>query len=263
MRNFNFAIRAAGVAMLCLSASACVEDQEALIVTHAIPFNEGEACTADPTNTIHLAADVLDVSFDTGYTASFAVRNNLLLTGTDGTNTGTEASEMKLTEAIVTLSLPGNANIQGALDAMDSTFLTYSQPLATESFNGGDVISPFVFIPNSTVEQLRNQMAAAQAQRIQMEMSVQFRALRSSNASRTGVVESRSFELPIELCMGCLRQCASTVTSSDQELCSQAACDNGLLPAGGGVCGNAQSAPTNPQCCAGGDGDSQAFACSP
>lgn len=245
-----------------LAIPGCVGDQESIIILRAIPLggDDGTDCTADPDGDVSLAGGVVDVSFTTGYKAAFALLNNLQETGVNGTNQGTEASEMKLTEAIVEISFPGNSTIGGAVEAQEPTLVRYSAPLATNSWNGGDTIAPFVDIPPATLAAVGTQMEAQGITDLQMVMSVQFRAERSSNSGigKSGVVESRSFEFPIDVCIGCLRACVPTpLTTTDandeevtDELCSAASCQADAVWVGG-ACRNAQDRAVFPPCCAG------------
>lgn len=234
-----------------VSLPSCAADQESLIITSALFIQQAEdgSCAAAGTE---LSRDVLDVSFNTGYTAAFAVLNNLTLTSSAGTNTGIEASEMKLIDVIVELSMPSNPEIISAVTATEPALTRFSTPIATVSFVGQEEYTTFVVVPPESITGIGAEMAANGVSSTTMIMSVIFRAHRSSNAGLgdSGVVESRSFELPITVCSGtsCLRNCPGVADGS----CSVEECGSGVLIGSGGVCGNAQSYLTAPLCC---DGD--------
>ena len=225
-------ISAAALAAVSLSAS-CTQQQEALIIVAALPVSpeaDGASCSAgDSASGAFLSRGVADISFNTGYAAAFSVLNNLSQTTAAGTNTGIEASEMKLIDAVVELSTPANPELTAGLD---SSVTRFSVPLATSSFSGQETYSTFVFVPEANISQIAAAMSAGGVDSTTMELSVIFRAQRSSNAGagKSGIVESRSFELPVDLCNGCLR---------DNSTCADASDANPSIGSGG-ACGNAQ-----------------------
>jgi hypothetical protein len=237
------------LAMGALSLPSCTADQEALLVTNAFVIEQTDEGFCAAGSTI-LSRDVLDVSFNTGYTAAFSVLNNLTQTGVD-TNSGVEGSEMKLTDVIVELSMPSNPEIISGVTAMEPALTRFSTPIATTSFSGQELYTTFVVVPPESITAIGAEMVSSGVGSTTMIMSVIFRAQRSSNsgAGDSGIVESRSFELPINVCAGtdCLRNCPGVSDGS----CSIDECNSGVLIGSGGVCGNAQSYATAPLCCDG------------
>jgi hypothetical protein len=235
------------------SMAGCTADQEALIVERALaitPGDDGLACTVEDDGETGLSRDVLDASFASGYAAAFTVKNNLNQTTVTGTNSGVEASEMKLTDVIVELTMPSDPDVISGVASMDGALTKFSVPIGSSSFSGQDTYSSFVVVPAESISAIGAQMAASGVTDTTMIMSVVYRALRSSNTGvgQSGVVESRSFELPITVCLGCLRSCVGVGSGG----CTQEECDSGQFLGAGGVCGNAQTYSVQPLCC---DGD--------
>lgn len=244
----SVALTSAALAAACSLFSGCGGDQEAILITHAVPVSE--ECVADPTSMVRSAGDVVDVSFtNTGFVAALVVVNNLTQTGATGTNSGIEASEMKVTDAIVDLSMPSNPAIIDAVRLQDASFVNFSLPLASNSFVGQESIAVFVSVPPSTLQAIAGQMQNAGVDRAQMIMSTSIRAQRASNSSKSGIIESRTFEYPVEVCLGCLRACEPQ--ADDPTACTADVCTNEPDYVAGGSCGNAQTKAVLPECCGG------------
>lgn len=241
-----------GAALAAISlGAACTQDQESLIIERALfiePSMDGLSCVASGDSDTGLSLDVLDVSFDTGYASAYTVLNNLQPTTTSGNNSGVEASEMKLTDVVVELSTPANPEI--ASNISDQSLVRFSTPIGSASFSGQETYTTFVVIPAANIAAIREQMAAAGLESTTMIVSTTFRALRSSNSGigDSGVVESRSFELPVNVCFNCLRSCQDLGAGGT---CNETSCLDSNVGSGG-VCGNAQTYATSPACC---DGD--------
>ena len=122
-----------------------------------------------------------------------------------------------------------------------------------------DQMGVAVDIPEANLDAIRSAMGLQFGQSRILNMGVTFTALRASNSgvANSGVVRAREFTLPIELCMGCLRDCASTEVAEDTdgmvELCGGSECmnDPAFDALQSGVCGNAQSTAVQPVCCTG------------
>jgi hypothetical protein len=241
------------IALVSLFATGCVQDQEALLISHAVAPTVaagGSDCTITAGGT-PLIRGVLDVSFNTGYMAGLSVRNNLqpLM------NSGIDVSEMAIRDAEVRLAMPQDPAVIDAVRAMDPALVEYKYDLPTTSILGSEDMGVAVEIPRATISAISEQMGLEFGEERTLNVSVVVNALRSSNTgiANSGVVSSREFTLPVRLCAGCLRECVSTTAADTDgaELCDGSACISDPTFIEGGACGNAQTTVVNPTCCSG------------
>lgn len=241
-----------------LASSGCVQEEESLIITQANSLSNSDdgACSSD-TSATPLGVDVLDVSFGTGYVASFTLANQL---PTRTSNNGISDNELKVTSVDVRLDTPQDPSI---IAAVDPAFVEFNTPVATNSLAPGSSLPYVVEVPASAMDAIGAAVgnAVGTDTSLTMTMTVTFRALRAANVYGNGLgeIESRSFTLPIKICAGCLLECLPTeVTTTNSmgddetvDVCTIENCLNAPTIGAGGACGNAQTNPVNPPCCVG------------
>lgn len=229
--SFRFARVASLVGLTALTVgSACVQDQELLIVDHAVwplDANPGEACAFDP-NGDEPAKMTVDVSYETEIGMAFAVFNRTLPNA--GSNTGIDDSEIVIETADVVLSFSG-----GGLSTS-----SYEYQVPTNSIGGNETRAFLVTIPAEIVRSMRPAVPVGTAETEILEMEVTFRGRKAGQvgAGKLGEVKARPYTFPFEICNGCLRGCLA-----DSE-CSATAvglfCADDQLDWIGGTCGYAQ-----------------------
>ena len=241
-----------------LVSSGCVQEEESLIITQAnsLTASEDGACSSDNSAT-PLGVDVLDVSFGTGYVASFTLLNQL---PTRTSNNGIDDNELKVTSVDVRLDTPQDPSI---ISSVDPAFVEFNTPVATNSLSPGNSLAYVVEVPASAMDAVGTAIgnAVGTDTTLTMTMTVTFRAVRAANVYGNGLgeIESRSFTLPIKVCAGCLLECLPTeVTTTNAmgveetvDVCTLDNCLNATTFEAGGACGNAQTNAVNPACCVG------------
>lgn len=196
-----------GIALGLLTAG-CAQEQEALIVQNAVSTG-AMGCVVDP-NATPLLNGVLDMYFGSPYVLLLALQNQLSPQSADMSNGGIDNSEMQLQSADVRITSDQIPGVIDALEAQNEALVDFSVPLASDSLGGGEVQGVAVeVIPRATTEALREQFGShpelpeGAVPRITVE--VIFHARRTGNAvGGVGDVESRLYQYPIDLCVGCL-----------------------------------------------------------
>lgn len=210
--------------------SACVQDQDYLIVEHALWFSDRDDCTLG--DAVPLAM-LVDVSFDSQIAMGFSLAN--LQTSSESSNTGIDDSEIKVESVEVRLSFSGGGLSESGFEIT----------VPSNAILGGDTSPVLVQLPLSVTESLRETMQGLPPSAIEiLEMEVIFKARRSNQIgnSKLGTIETRPFVYPLEICHGCLGFCQAADQCESAEVCPSA--DNWT-----GTCGFAQGlAVVNPLC---------------
>ncbi|PRP90078.1 hypothetical protein ENSA5_68150 [Enhygromyxa salina] len=190
--------RLALAGLMALTAmSACVQEQDYLIVERAIWFDGRDNCVLTGSEATPLAMSV-DVKFDTRIGLAFVLTNNQ--TTNVNSNTGIDDSEIQIESAEVSLSFSGGG--------VDGNAFEVSVP--TNSIPGGSSETLLIQVPASVSASLRTTMSALPAGSYEtLEMEVVFKGRRTGQAGNTkiGSVESRPYTFPFEICYGCLEAC--------------------------------------------------------
>jgi hypothetical protein len=190
----------AGLAsIMALAASACVQDQDFLIVERAVWFTERDNCTLSD-NTESPLNMTADVSFNTRIGMGFIITNNQ--SPNPGSNTGIDDSEVMIESAEVNLSFSGGAVTGGS----------YELTIPSNSIAGGDSQVVFVQIPTEVTDSLRAGMSPGQFETLEMEVVFKGRKHGQTGKSKLGRIEARAFTYPIEICHGCLADCSQCGT---------------------------------------------------
>lgn len=210
--------------------SACVQDQDYLIVENALWFADRDDCELG--DFVPLSMTV-DVQYDSQIALGFSLAN--LQTSNESSNTGVDDSEIKVESVEVRLSFSGGAISESGFE------LT----VPNNAIVGGDS-SPFlVQLPLSVTESLRETMQGLPPSAIEiLEMEVMFKARRSNQVgnSKLGSIETRPYVFPLEICYGCLGFCQSADQCESAETCP-------APDAWSGTCGFAQGLPVvHPLC---------------
>lgn len=217
-------VRAGLVASLVALAagSACVQDQEFLIVENAVWFDDAEDCTLTDSSGVPLTMTV-DVSFETRIGIGLIVTNNQ--SPNPGSNTGVDDSEITLEGAEVTLSFSGGSVSGGSFEAT----------LPSNSIPGGESQTVLVQIPTEVTESLRASMSPGDYETLEMEVVVKGRKYGQAGNSKLGEVQTRAYTYPFEICHGCLADCTCGTCPTATEWV--------------GTCGFAQGLPVyHPSC---------------
>jgi hypothetical protein len=183
-----------GVSVL---GSACVQDQDLLIVEHAVWFSDRDNCALSGAEDTPLAMAV-DVKFDTQIAMAFLVTNNQVTY--KGSNTGIDDTEVEIQTADVSLSFSGGA-VSGS---------TFEVQLPTDAISGGDSENFLIRIPSSVTESLRATMEGLPSTTVEtLEMEVVFHGRRTGQVgkSKLGSVKTRPYTYPFDICYGCLETC--------------------------------------------------------
>jgi hypothetical protein len=208
-------LRVARLATLATAAfgavlgTACVQEQDYLIVERAVWFPDRDSCALTGSEDTPLAMAV-DVKFDTRIGMAFLVANNM--SPNEQSNTGIDDSEIRIESAEVSLSFSGGA-VSGA---------QFEVTLPSNSIIGGESEPFLVQIPSSVTESLRATMAGLPEGTVEtLEMSVVFRGHRSSSVgkSKLGSVRTPDYVFPFEICYGCLETCLDATSCGTEPLC--------------------------------------------
>lgn len=179
------------------ASSACVEDQDFLIVEKAIWFADRETCTLSGSEATPLNMPV-DVSFDTRIGMGFWVTNNQ--SPNPGSNSGINDSEITIETAEVELSFSGGA-IEGG---------SFELTLPSNSVNGGDSTPVLVQVPTEVTDSIRANMTPGEFETLEMAVTFKGRKYGRSGNNKLGEVETRTYVFPFEICMGCLASCGTS-----------------------------------------------------
>jgi hypothetical protein len=213
--------------------SACVQDQDFLIVERAIWFSDRDNCVLSGSEDTPLAMTV-DVKFDTRIGMGFLISNNQ--ESSIRSNTGIDDSEIKLETAEVSLSFSGGA-VSGA---------QFEVQLPTNALFGGETETALIQVPASVSQSLRATMEGLPPNTYEtLEMEVVFKGRRSgqSGNSKLGSVKTRPYVYPFEICYGCLEVC------QDASLCDDPANVCPTQTEWDGACGFAQGVSIfHPEC---------------
>jgi hypothetical protein len=177
--------------------SACVADQDFLIVDRAVWFDDRDNCVLSDSSATPLALAV-DVKFDTQIGMGFVVTNNQ--ESYEGSNSGIDDSEVKMETAEVSLSFSGGG-VAGS---------SFEVQLPTNAIPGGESEVFLVRIPTSVTESLRSTMQGLPETAFEtLEMEVIFKGRRSGQVgnSKLGSIETRPYIYPFDICHGCLETC--------------------------------------------------------
>ena len=221
---------------LLVSSTACVQDQEFLIVDRAVWF---DATTCSLTGTEAAVSNLTaDVKFSGTRIGVGLVVTNYTSTNPQS-NTGLDDSEIVLDGAEVVLSFSG-----GGISAN-----AFAAPIGQLSLFGGDTQSVVVEVPTSVVDSLRSTMEslpAGSVETLDMEITLTGRKSGASGPGGLGKVEARTFSYPLQICYGCMEVC---LPATD---CGGVEGDPPVCPTetvwGGGTCGYAQGPVYNPAC---------------
>lgn len=198
----------AGLAALT-AGSACVQDQDFLIVDRAIWFNGRDNCGLSGSEDTPLAMAV-DVKFDTRIGMAFLVINNQ--TPNPNSNTGIDDSEILIESADVMLSFSGGALSGAAFEAQ----------VPTNSIPGGESQTFLIQVPATVSESLRATMQGLPSTAYEtLEMEVVFKGRKNGQVgknSKLGVVETRPYIYPFEVCYGCLEYCQTEANCDDPSI---------------------------------------------
>lgn len=222
--------------MTLTAGVACVQDQDFLIVERALFFDGRDSCVLTGSEPTPLAMSV-DVSFGGPIGMGFLVTNEQ--TPNAGSNTGIDDTEVFMETAEVTLSFTG-----GGVSTN-----TFEVPIPTNSIPGGESEIFLIQIPADVSASVSETMAGLPAGTVEfLEMEVIFKGRRTGQVGGTklGVVETRPYTFPFQICYGCLQTCLPA------EECGGVEGDAPVCPnmsAWAGVCGFAQNLTVfNPLC---------------
>ncbi len=216
----------------------CADEQESLIVRGAV--NVDADCVVSPSG-IPLTRGTLDASFGTAYTAGIILFNQLAPQMMN--NSGTDNSELQLIEADVDISIPQAPQILANLQARDPSFVSFTQPLPTNSLPGQSEVAVQVDVITAAASRaLAEEIQSTFSEPVEITVvaDIVFHAERTGNrVGKIGDIEARNYSFPIDVGLGNLISCAT---------CENAACPdttNYVVE-----CGNAQDAPVVPGPCA-------------
>lgn len=207
------------------SSSACVQDQDYLVVNRAVWFPDPDSCALTGSEDTPLAMTA-DVKFDSPIAMAFSIDNNLV--ENQQSNTGIDDTEVRIESAEVKLSFSGGA-VSGS---------EFEVTLPSNTIAGGESIPFLIQIPTSVTQSLRATMQSLPEGTIEfLEMEVVFKGRRTGQAgkSKLGVVKTAPYVYPFEICYGCLEVCTCTCPTATEWT--------------GGSCGFAQGlSVTHPSC---------------
>lgn len=229
-------------ASLATVVCGCAGEQEALIVLHTPAFEQGE-CAAVPDSSVSVQRGILDLSYGTGYTLPVVLMNNLGSRPRTSSSSGVENGELQLRDVDVRLSMPQAPEVISQLRAENAAFVEFSAPLASISLPPNTETGVVVdVIPQMVSSSLRQAILdnLDETQRPTLVAEIVFHATRTGNsAGNVGVIDSRAYQFPIEVCAACLpRTC---------ETCPDEQCPPNAHFAS--VCGNAQDGILSPLEC--------------
>jgi hypothetical protein len=234
-----------------LLLTGCAEQEEALIFLHAPAWPDAEdggfkSCSVDPASDTYLPRGLLDISFYSAYDMPGIIFNNLLPTAASDNSSGIPNAEVQMIDADVRLAMPQAEDVIDGVEAQDEALVKFSVNMASNSIEAGERHGILVeVVTPETTEALEGQVLGAYGSGVKIELlaNVVINAKRAGGSGgKLGLIQTREFTFPIDLCHGCLRSCL--------------ACPGGVCPPEGvtdwfgGVCRNAQDALLIPYQCA-------------
>jgi hypothetical protein len=228
------------VAVVLIASAGCAGDQESLIVTHAPAWPSNGECVVEAGQSAGMLGGTLDLEFATPYLMPAVLLNQLQTQQGATRSTGIDNSEVQLRSVDVELELPQAPELIEGLREVDDALVEFRVPLATVSIPGGARHGVAVeVVPRPTAIVLGEDLARFQPSTpsapgasavLRLLANVTFNA--SYTSGRAGMIASREFSFPIDICVGCMIDCSG--------------CPNRVCPAEpiwtGFICGNAQDA---------------------
>lgn len=205
----------AGIAALALT-SACVQEQDYLIVERAVWFGDRDECTLDENGESPLSMTA-DVMFESRIAMGFVVTNDQ--SPNEMSNSGIDDSKVEIESVQVNLSYSGGA-IEGG---------SFEMTVQNTTIAGGDSDVFLVQLPTTVTDSLRASLTPGQFETLDMEVVFVGRRTGQSYGKRLGEVKTRAYTYPFDICMGCLSNCFY--------------CEGGMCPTSTewvGTCGFAQ-----------------------
>jgi hypothetical protein len=187
--------------------TACVADQDYVIVERAVWFADRDDCSLSDDTPV---AMTVDVSFSSPIGMGFLLSNNQ--TSNANSNTGIDDSEVVMESADVTLSFSGGA-VAGS---------SFTVTVPSTAILGGESEPFLIQVPASVTDSLRTTMESLPANSIEvLEMEVVFRGRRSNQVgnSKLGSITTRPFVYPLDICYGCLSFCQTADQCTTAETC--------------------------------------------
>ncbi len=217
----------------------CAKNEESLIVI-GVPAWEEDGCSADAGTMEFQLGGVLDVLYGTPYQLPLVLENRLAPQEAETQNSGTDNSELQLTEVDIDLLSAQAPEVIDALRDVNPSFVSFTQPISTNSLSGGDrvvaVVEP-ISQPASQQLQIEASDRFEPGTVFDIEARVVVKARRSGNrVGKLGEIEAREFLYPIRICVDCLLSCQYCVDQDGET----AGCPPAFSNVTGGVCGNAQ-----------------------
>jgi hypothetical protein len=182
------------VGLLALAcASACVQEQDYVIVERAVWFPDREDCTMDASGASPLAMAV-DVSFPTRIGMGFVITNEQ---PPSVTNNGIDNSTIEIETAEVTLSYSGGAVASAS----------FEQTMPNNSIRGEDSQVFLVQVPTEVTDSLRASLSPGQFETLEMAVVFVGRRTGASGGKKLGEIRTREYTYPFDICSGCLINC--------------------------------------------------------
>lgn len=204
------------------AGSACVQEQDYLIVERAVWFEDAEQCVLDASADPVLAMTV-DVSFQTRIGMGFVITNEM--TANAGSNSGVDDSTIELESVEVNLSYSGGAVENGSFEL----------PVPNNAIRGEESGVVLVQLPTDVTESLRASLSPGQFETLEMEVVFVGRRSGASGGKKLGEVKTRAYTYPFDICLGCLADCSCGTCPTTESFI--------------GVCGFAQGTNvTDPNC---------------
>lgn len=204
------------------AGSACVQEQDYLIVEQSVWFEDAEDCTLDASSDPP-ASMTVDVSFQTRIGMGFVITNEM--TANPGSNSGVDDSTVEIESVEVSLSYSG-----GAVE--NSSF---ELPLPNNAIRGEESGVFLVQLPTDVTESLRASLSPGQFETLEMEVVFVGRRSGASGGKKLGEVKTRGYTFPFDICFGCLADCS----------CGTCPSTNSFV----GICGFAEGTlVTDPNC---------------
>lgn len=173
------------------AGSACVQEQDYLIVERAVWFDGREDCTLDESALSPLAMTV-DVAFQTRIAMGFVITNEM--TPNAGSNSGVDDSTIEVESVEVNLSYSGGA-VEGG---------SFELPVPNNSIRGEESGVVLVQVPTEVTESLRASLTPGQFETLEMEVVFVGRRSGASGGGKLGEVKTRAYTYPFDVCLGCL-----------------------------------------------------------
>lgn len=194
-----------------------------------------------------MISGILDLAYGTEYLLPLELSNRSVSRDPEMTSSQVDDAELQVQDALVELEIPQAPDVIDALRARDPALVEFSVPLQTLSVSGSESVGIGVpVVSQASSLALREQVASRGGIQLTLLANVVIRARRSGNVvGNVGLISSRSFAYPIDLCNDCLFTCAP---------CEGGVCPEGFDLAGGSalagfICGNAQDGPIYPAAC--------------